>query len=118
MVRAGRREWRRDAAKKRDEVAARLDQKTLAAAKLAAQSFAPEREPDEAVNLKAPAGGWDTLRLRRPSRGALGQCRRPNSRRSHVAAAMNNSRGELLCVDRIRAITYTERVRVAAVGVT
>ena len=48
-----------DAAKKRDEVAARLDQKTLAAAKLAAQSFAPEREPDEATNLKAPPGGWD-----------------------------------------------------------
>ncbi len=48
-----------DAAKKRDEVAARLDPKTLGAAKLAAQSFAPEREPDEAVNLKAPAGGWD-----------------------------------------------------------
>ena len=45
-----------DAAKKRDEVAARLDQKTLAAAKLAAQSFVPEREPDEATNLKAPAG--------------------------------------------------------------
>ena len=48
-----------DAAKKRDEVAGRLDQKTLAAAKLAAQSFAPEREPDEATNLKAPPGGWD-----------------------------------------------------------
>jgi localization factor PodJL len=48
-----------DAAKKRDEVAARLDQKTLAAAKLAAQSFAPEREPDDATNLKAPPGGWD-----------------------------------------------------------
>jgi localization factor PodJL len=48
-----------DAAKKRDEVAARLDQKTLAAAKLATQSFAPEREPDEATNLKAPPGGWD-----------------------------------------------------------
>jgi localization factor PodJL len=48
-----------DAAKKRDEVAARLDQKTLAGAKLAAQSFAPEREPDEATNLKAPPGGWD-----------------------------------------------------------
>jgi localization factor PodJL len=48
-----------DAAKKRDEVAARLDPKTLGAAKLAAQSFAPEREPDEAVNLKTPPGGWD-----------------------------------------------------------
>ena len=45
-----------DAAKKRDEVAARLDQQTLAAAKLAAQSFVPEREPDEATNLKDAAG--------------------------------------------------------------
>jgi localization factor PodJL len=48
-----------EAAKKRDEVAARLDQKTLAMAKAAAQGFAPDREPDEAINLKAPPGGWD-----------------------------------------------------------
>ena len=48
-----------DAAKKRDEVAARLDQQTLATAKLAAQAFVAEREPDEATNLKAPPGGWD-----------------------------------------------------------
>jgi localization factor PodJL len=48
-----------DAARKRDEVAARLDPKTLAMAKSAAQAFAPEREPDEATNLKAPPGGWD-----------------------------------------------------------
>ena len=48
-----------DAAKKRDEVAARLDQQTLMAAKLAAQTFVPEREPEEATNLKAPPGGWD-----------------------------------------------------------
>jgi localization factor PodJL len=48
-----------EAAKKRDEVASRLDQKTLAMAKAAAQGFAPDREPDEAINLKAPPGGWD-----------------------------------------------------------
>jgi localization factor PodJL len=48
-----------DAAKKRDEVAARLDPKTLQAAQLAAQTFAPEHEPEEAINLKAPPGGWD-----------------------------------------------------------
>jgi localization factor PodJL len=48
-----------DATKKRDEVAARLDQQALTAAKLAAQSFTPEREPDEAISLKAPPGGWD-----------------------------------------------------------
>jgi localization factor PodJL len=49
----------REAARKRDEVAARLDQQTLAAAKHAVQSVVPEREPEEAVNLKAPPGGWD-----------------------------------------------------------
>jgi len=48
-----------EAAKKRDEVAARLDKQILAAAKAAAQNFAAEREPDEATNLKAPPGGWD-----------------------------------------------------------
>ena len=48
-----------EAAKKRDEVATRLDKQTLAAAKAAAQNFAAEREPDEAINLKAPPGGWD-----------------------------------------------------------
>ena len=48
-----------DSAAKRDEVAARLDLSTLMAAKLAVQTFLPEREPDAAVNLKAPPGGWD-----------------------------------------------------------
>jgi localization factor PodJL len=48
-----------DAAKKRDEVGARLDQKNLTAARLAAQTFAPEPEPEDATNLRVPAGGWD-----------------------------------------------------------
>jgi localization factor PodJL len=48
-----------EAGKKRDEVAARLDQKTLALAKAAVQGFAADREPDDAINLKAPPGGWD-----------------------------------------------------------
>jgi localization factor PodJL len=48
-----------DAAKKRDEVAGRLDPQTLNAAKVAMQSFTPEREPEDATSLKAPPGGWD-----------------------------------------------------------
>jgi localization factor PodJL len=48
-----------DAAKKRDEVAARLDPTALTTAKLAVQAFIPEREPDEATSLRTPAGGWD-----------------------------------------------------------
>jgi localization factor PodJL len=48
-----------DAGKKRDDVAARLDQQALVAAKLAAQTFAVDAPPDEAMNVKAPPGGWD-----------------------------------------------------------
>jgi localization factor PodJL len=48
-----------DAARKRDEVAARLDPQTLMAAKLAVQTFVAEREPDEAINLRVPPAGWD-----------------------------------------------------------
>jgi localization factor PodJL len=48
-----------DAAKKRDEVAARLDQKALSTAKAAVQAFAPEREPEQVTSLQTPPGGWD-----------------------------------------------------------
>lgn len=48
-----------EAAKKRDEVAARLNQQTLTAAKLAARTFTAEREPEEATSLRVPSGGWD-----------------------------------------------------------
>jgi localization factor PodJL len=48
-----------DAAAKRDDVAKRLDPQSLAAAKLAIQTFTPERQPDDAVNVPAPPGGWD-----------------------------------------------------------
>jgi localization factor PodJL len=48
-----------DAARKRDEVATRLDQQTIMAARLAVQTFSPEREPDDAINVKVPPGGWD-----------------------------------------------------------
>ena len=48
-----------DAATKRDDVAKRLDPQSLAAAKLAIQTFSAEPQPDDAVNVQAPAGGWD-----------------------------------------------------------
>jgi localization factor PodJL len=49
-----------DAARKRDDIAKRLDPQSLAAAKLAIQTFMPEPQPDDAVNVATPAGGWDT----------------------------------------------------------
>lgn len=49
-----------DAATKRDDVAKRLDPQSLAAAKLAIQTFSAEPQPDDAVNVQAPNGGWDS----------------------------------------------------------
>jgi localization factor PodJL len=45
--------------KKRDEVASRLDAQALAAAQLAVKSFVPEPQPDVAINVPQPPGGWD-----------------------------------------------------------
>jgi localization factor PodJL len=49
----------KDAAKKRDDIAARLDAKALAAAEHAVKAFVAEPQPEEAVNVPQPAGGWD-----------------------------------------------------------
>jgi len=49
-----------DSARKRDDIVKRLDAQSLAAAKLAIQTFTPEPQPDDAVNVASPAGGWDS----------------------------------------------------------
>jgi localization factor PodJL len=49
-----------DAGRKRDDIAKRLDAQSLAAAKLAIQTFTPEPQPDDAINVTAPASGWDS----------------------------------------------------------
>jgi len=51
----------KDAARKRDEVAARLDAKQLESAKLNAESFVTDPQPDEATAIKVPPGGWDQV---------------------------------------------------------
>ncbi|WP_407168392.1 hypothetical protein [Bradyrhizobium sp. ORS 111] len=48
-----------DAGHKRDDIAKRLDPQSLAAAKLAIQTFTAEPQPSDAVNVPAPPGGWD-----------------------------------------------------------
>jgi localization factor PodJL len=53
----------KDAARKRDEVAMRLDPKQLESAKLNAESFGVVPQPDEATAAKAPAGGWDEVTI-------------------------------------------------------
>jgi localization factor PodJL len=49
----------KDAARKRDDVAAQLDAKELAAAKQAVKAFTAEPQPPAAINVPQPAGGWD-----------------------------------------------------------
>jgi localization factor PodJL len=49
-----------ESARKRDDIAKRLDAQSLAAAKLAIQTFTPEPQPDDAINVASPAGGWDS----------------------------------------------------------
>jgi localization factor PodJL len=49
-----------DAGHKRDDIAKRLDAQSLAAAKLAIQTFTAEPQPDDAINVAGPQGGWDT----------------------------------------------------------
>ena len=49
-----------DSGHKRDDIAKRLDAQSLAAAKLAIQTFTPEPQPDDAINVATPAGGWDS----------------------------------------------------------
>jgi localization factor PodJL len=49
-----------DAGRKRDDIEKRLDAQSLAAAKLAIQTFSAEPQPDDAVNVASPPGGWDS----------------------------------------------------------
>jgi localization factor PodJL len=50
-----------DAAHKRDEVAARLDGASLAAARREVETWTAETEPADATTVKTPPGGWDQM---------------------------------------------------------
>jgi localization factor PodJL len=49
----------KDAGKKALDVAAHLDEQQLTAVRQAVESFVPQNQPDDAVSVKTPAGGWD-----------------------------------------------------------
>jgi localization factor PodJL len=55
-----------DAAKKRDEIGARLDATTLAAVRKQVDSWVAEKQPTEAVSVPAPSGGWDQAEAAAP----------------------------------------------------
>lgn len=68
-----------DAGRKRDDIAKRLDQQSLAAAKLAIQTFSPDKQPDDVLTVATPAGGWDsapaaaTVPAKKPAKSAAKQ---------------------------------------------
>jgi len=61
-----------DSGKKRDEVAGRLDAQSLVAARLAVQTWTADPQPDEAVNVKTPPGGWDKPAAAKPVKPPVG----------------------------------------------
>ncbi|MGM4931269.1 hypothetical protein [Tardiphaga sp. 619_E2_N8_5] len=62
-----------DAGRKRDDIAKRLDPQSLAAARLAVQTFAPEGQPDDAINVATPAGGWDAAPAQVGAKASMGK---------------------------------------------
>jgi localization factor PodJL len=55
------REGDADAAKKRDDVGSRLDPQSLTAARAAVKAWSAKPQPEAAVQVNAPAGGWDSV---------------------------------------------------------
>jgi len=66
-------------------VASRLDRQSLAATQLAVKTFTAIPQPDDAINVKAPAGGWDTTASAPPAA-------KPKPQTPGVKAAAQNSK--------------------------
>jgi localization factor PodJL len=64
------REGDADAGKKRDDIGNRLDEKTLMSARAAVQVWTAEPQPEAAIQVKAPAGGWDAAGAPAPAPAA------------------------------------------------
>ncbi|MDO8875036.1 MAG: hypothetical protein Q8M24_19320 [Pseudolabrys sp.] len=74
----------REAAKKRDDVAAHLDADELASARETARSFAPDTQPSAAIIVPVPQGGWDDATSNAPQPAA-----KPRGTRA-VSAGISN----------------------------
>jgi localization factor PodJL len=62
----------KEAARKRDDVAAQLDAQTLASVQQAVKSFTPTPQPAEAIQITAPPGGWDMTQPAQERKRAAG----------------------------------------------
>ena len=74
-----------DSGHKRDDIAKRLDPQSLAAAKLAIQTFTPEPQPSDAVNVAAPTGGWDSAAAQ-PAPAPAKPAKQPSKRTAALVA--------------------------------
>jgi localization factor PodJL len=69
-----------DAAKKRDDIGGRLDEKTLMAARAAVQVWTAEPQPEAAIEVKTPAGGWDAAAAPASAARRIGATEAPPAR--------------------------------------
>ena len=60
----------RDAGKKRDDIAARLDKQSLTAAMAAAKAWQSQPQPESAIQVSVPPGGWDAAPATTAKRGS------------------------------------------------
>ncbi len=77
-----------DSGRKRDDIAKRLDAQSLAAAKLAIQTFTPEPQPDAAVNVATPAGGWDPAPAPAPAAASKPAAKPASTKRAAAALSL------------------------------
>jgi localization factor PodJL len=71
-----------EAARKRDEIVSELDDQTLAEADSVVKNWKPEPQPDDAMRVKTPPGGWDatTQPARAKPRAASARLVAPDSK--------------------------------------
>ena len=72
-----------EAANKRDDIAAQLDEAVLAAAELVVKNWKPEPQPDEAIKVKTPPGGWDAV-IQQPKQ-------KPRTKSANLAGSDSNT---------------------------
>ncbi|MGE0036101.1 MAG: hypothetical protein AB7S93_10730 [Xanthobacteraceae bacterium] len=76
----------KESERQRDELAPRLDQKSLKAAGQAIDEFKPELPPEAANQVKVPAGGWDPVSAPSVTPGSKHRSSTPSARREAAFA--------------------------------
>ncbi len=75
------REGDKESEKKRDDLASRLDPQSLQNARAVIDGFKPEAQPEAAVTVKTPSGGWDAPTVSAPPAAPTAPTTPPASKR-------------------------------------